>query len=65
MKLIAKVTLVTKSGEAAPGSVVVDIKDADEAARLIALGFAEDPAAQPADDAPEGEDKPEGEGAKP
>lgn len=64
MKLIAKVTLVTKSGEAAPGSVV-DIKDADEAARLIALGFAEDPAAQPADDAPEGEDKPEGEGAKP
>lgn len=64
MKLIAKVTLVTKAGEAAPGSVV-DIKDAAEAARLIALGFAEDPAAQAAADAPEGEGKPEGEGAKP
>lgn len=62
MKLIAKITLVTKAGEAAPGSVV-DIKDAAEAARLIERGFAEAPAAQPADEAPEGADKPEG--AKP
>lgn len=48
MKLIAKVTLVTKSGETGPGGEI-DIKDKDEAERLIAHGFAEVPAAKPAD----------------
>lgn len=58
MKLIATVTLVTKAGhEVAPGSVV-EVKDADEAQRLITLGFADVPAPAPA-----AADKPEGEGA--
>lgn len=53
MKLIATVTLVTKTGhEVVPGSVV-EVKDAAEAARLVKLGFAEpaepaEPAAQAA-----------------
>lgn len=50
MKLIATVTLVTKTGhEVVPGSVV-EVKDAAEAARLVKLGFAEpaEPTAQAA-----------------
>ena len=53
MKLIATITLVTKTGhEVVPGSVV-EVKDAAEAARLVKLGFAEpadkaEPAAQAA-----------------
>lgn len=39
MKLIAKVTLVTKTGEVAPGAEI-DIKDKAEAESLIARGFA-------------------------
>ena len=53
MKLIATITLVTKTGhEVVPGSVV-EVKDAAEAARLVERGFAEpaepaEPAAQAA-----------------
>lgn len=43
MKLIAKVTLVTRAGEIRPGDEI-EIKDKVEAARLIELGFAEAPA---------------------
>ena len=49
MKLIATVTLVTKTGhEVVPGSVV-EVKDAAEAARLVKLGFAKP--AEPAEPA--------------
>ena len=40
MKLIAKVTLVTRAGEIQPGDEI-EIKDKNEAARLIERGFAE------------------------
>lgn len=40
MKLIAKVTLVTRAGEIQPGDEI-EIKDKAEAARLIERGFAE------------------------
>jgi hypothetical protein len=43
MKLIAKVTLVTRAGEIQPGDEI-EIKDKAEAARLIERGFAEAPA---------------------
>lgn len=46
MKLIAKVTLVTRAGEIQPGDEI-EIKDKAEAACLIERGFAESPAAKP------------------
>lgn len=45
MKLIAKVTLVTRAGEIQPGNEI-EIKDKAEAARLIERGFAESHAAK-------------------